>query len=169
MGIVASQITSLTIVYAIVSSCADQRKEQSSTSLAFVRGIYQWHVISSHKGPVTPKMFPFDDFTMEYSGTSMILLLVPGYIRKYLTFVPNNSKQHVSSQWTVNSLWPIDVIWRQGTRTTLAQVMACCLMAPSHYLNQCWPMISEVMWHSPDSDFIENTCNFHHWNEFEIY
>ena len=27
---------------------------------------------------------------------------------------------------------------RQGSRSTLAQVMACCLMAPSHYLNQCW-------------------------------
>ena len=38
----------------------------------------------------------------------------------------------------VNSLWPSDVIWRQGSRWTLAQVMACCLAAPSHYLNQCW-------------------------------
>ena len=26
------------------------------------------------------------------------------------------------------------------------QVMACCLTAPSHYLNQCWLIISEVMW-----------------------
>ena len=35
----------------------------------------------------------------------------------------------------LNSLWPIDVIWRQGSRSTLAQIMACCLTAPSHYLN----------------------------------
>ena len=41
-----------------------------------------------------------------------------------------------------------DVIWRHGTRSTLAQVMACCLMAPSHYLNQCWLIIGEVPWHS---------------------
>ena len=34
--------------------------------------------------------------------------------------------------------------------------MACCLKAPSHYLNQCWLMISEVLWHSPDSNFTEN-------------
>ena len=34
----------------------------------------------------------------------------------------------------VNSLWPSDAIWRQGTRSTLVQVMACCLTAPSHYL-----------------------------------
>ena len=34
---------------------------------------------------------------------------------------------------------------RDVTMTKLAQVMACCLTAPSHYLNQCWfdglPMI----------------------------
>ena len=36
MGAMASQITSLTIVY---STFADQRKHQSSASLAFVRGI----------------------------------------------------------------------------------------------------------------------------------
>ena len=39
MGATASQITSLTIVYSIVYSDVDQRKHQSSTSLAFVRGI----------------------------------------------------------------------------------------------------------------------------------
>ena len=38
MGAVASQITSLTIVYSTVYSDADQRKQQSSASLAFVRG-----------------------------------------------------------------------------------------------------------------------------------
>ena len=42
----------------------DQRKHQSSTSLAFVRGIHQWPVNSPHKGPVTLKMFPFDDVIM---------------------------------------------------------------------------------------------------------
>ena len=34
--------------------------------------------------------------------------------------------------------------WGLATGSTLAQVMAWCLMAPSHYLNQCWPIISEV-------------------------
>ena len=43
----------------------------------------------------------------------------------------------------LNSLWPSNTIWRQGSRSTLAQVMACCLTAPSHYLNQCWLNISE--------------------------
>ena len=40
---------------------ADQRKHQSSMLLAFVRGIHQWQVNFPHKGPVTQKMFPFDD------------------------------------------------------------------------------------------------------------
>ena len=44
----------------------------------------------------------------------------------------------------INSLWPSDAIWRQRSGSTLAQVMACCLTAPSHYLNQCWLIISEV-------------------------
>ena len=39
MGGIASQITSLTIVYSTVYPDADQRKHQSSASLAFVRGI----------------------------------------------------------------------------------------------------------------------------------
>ena len=64
MGAIASQITSLTIVYSIVYSDADQRKHQSSASLAFVRGIHRGPVNSPHKWPITRKMFPFDDVIM---------------------------------------------------------------------------------------------------------
>ena len=64
MGSIASQIISLTIVYSTVYSGADQRKHQSSASLAFVRGIHRRPVNSPHKGPVTRKMFPFDDVIM---------------------------------------------------------------------------------------------------------
>ena len=59
MNAMASQIISLKIVYSTVYSGADQRKHQSSASLAFVRGIHRWSVNSQHKGPVTRKMFPF--------------------------------------------------------------------------------------------------------------
>ena len=65
MGAIASQITSLTVVYLTVSSDADQRKHQSSASLAFVRGIHRGSVNSPHKWPVARKMFPFDDVIME--------------------------------------------------------------------------------------------------------
>ena len=65
MGAIASQVTSLTIVYSAVYSDADQRKYQSSASLAFVRGIHRGSVNPTHKWPVTRKMFPFDDVIME--------------------------------------------------------------------------------------------------------
>ena len=64
MGAMESQITSLAIVYTAVNSDADQRKHQSSASLAFVRGIHRGPVNSPHKGPVTRKMVPFDDVIM---------------------------------------------------------------------------------------------------------
>ena len=47
-----------------------------------------------------------------------------------------------------NSLWPSDAMWRHKSGSTLAQVMA-----PSHYLNQCWLIILGVPWHSLESNF----------------
>ena len=57
MGAIASQITSLTIVYSTVYSDTDERKHQSSASLAFVRGIHRSPVNFPHKWPVTRKCF----------------------------------------------------------------------------------------------------------------
>ena len=65
MSAMASQITSLTIFYSIVYSGANERKHQSPVSLAFVRAIHQWPVNSPRKGPVTRKMFPFDDVIIQ--------------------------------------------------------------------------------------------------------
>ena len=64
MSVIASQITSLAIVYSSVYSGADQRKRQRSASLALVWGIHRRPVNSPHKGPVTRKMFPLDDVIM---------------------------------------------------------------------------------------------------------
>ena len=65
MGAIASQITTLTIVYPTLYSEADQRKHQSSASLAFVRGIHRGSGTSPHKWLVTRKMLPFDDVIMK--------------------------------------------------------------------------------------------------------
>ena len=65
MSMRASQITSVLSVYSNACSGADQRKHQNSASLAFVRGIHQALVNSPHEGPVTWKMFPFDDVIMK--------------------------------------------------------------------------------------------------------
>ena len=87
--------------------------------------------------------------------------------RNYTIFIQENSFENVFCQngghfvqgemsynlkfsmARVNSLGPSDDIWRQRSGSTLAQVMACCLTAPSHYLNQCW-LISNVEWHSSE-------------------
>ena len=68
MGTIASQITSITIVNSTFYSDTDQRKYQSSASLAFVRGIHRIPVNSLHKWSVTRKMFPFDDVIMRIIG-----------------------------------------------------------------------------------------------------
>ena len=61
MSALASQITSVFVVYSTVCSGADHRKHISSASLTFVRGIHRWPVNSPHKGTLTWKMFTFDD------------------------------------------------------------------------------------------------------------
>ena len=53
------------------------------------------------------------------------------------------------------------LVWWHSTGSTLSKVMACCLMTPSHYLNQWWLFISKapllssegiVIWRSEDTD-----------------
>ena len=68
LSVMASQFTSPAIVYPTVYSATHQRKHQSSTSLAFVRGIHQWLVNSPYKGPVMRTMFPFYDVIMMAYG-----------------------------------------------------------------------------------------------------
>ena len=89
MAAKASQITSLTIVYSTVYFGADQRKHQSSASLAFVRAIHRWPVNSSHKWPVTRKMLPFDDVIMSYRSWNGLGTGKSGLVRqthKYLFY-----------------------------------------------------------------------------------
>ena len=57
MSTIASQITSITIVYSTVYSGADQRNHQRFASLAFVWGIHRGPVNSPHKAQVTRKCF----------------------------------------------------------------------------------------------------------------
>ena len=79
MTMLAFQITSLTVVYSIVYSGVNQRKHQSSASLAFVREIHRGPVNFPHKWPVTRKMFPFDDVIMEMTSSGPDALPSPKY------------------------------------------------------------------------------------------
>ena len=90
MSAIASQITSITIVYSTVYSGADQRKHESSASLAFVRGIHRGPVNSPHKCPVTRKMFPFDDVIM--------FMVLSDYVQTFIDhFVGHFAWRHVTS------------------------------------------------------------------------
>ena len=68
------------------------------------------------------------------------------------------------SNQDLNSLRPRDSIWRWRTGSTLAQVMACCLTAPSHHLNQCWLIISKVLRRSCENNFTRDTSAINHQN-----
>ena len=77
----ASQITIFTSVYSTVYSGTDERKLQSSSSLAFVRGIHRWPLNSLYKGPVTRKTSPFDDVIvkrcLQRCGTNSMVATFP--------------------------------------------------------------------------------------------
>ena len=101
MSAMASQITSVWIVCSIVCPSIDQRKHQSSASLAFVRGIYQWQVISYRERPVTRRKFPFDDVIMVHVPDTLAILLIPR--PRYVTRAKQSLGENV-----FNVLWPSD-------------------------------------------------------------
>ena len=69
----------------------------------------------------------------------------------------------------VNSLWPSDTIWRQRSGSTLAQVMACCLTAQGHYLNQYWLIVSNFHWHSYEGNLTQDTLAINQLYYLENY
>ena len=59
------------------------------------------------------------------------------------------------------------LIYWHGSWSTLAHVMACCLMVPSPYLNQCWLITSDVQWQSSEGNFIRDTPTISQWSFLE--
>ena len=123
MGAIASQITSLTIVYSTVYSGADQSKHQSSASLAFVWRIHRGPVNSPHKWPVTRKMFPFDDVIMDRCLTDIDPMVFAIWMIQYWSLVTPNCGVLARSQ------------------SALVQVMDCHLLCANPLTEpmlQCW-------------------------------
>ena len=79
MRTMASQITSLTVVYLTVYSGADNLLHQSSASRAFVQGIHRWAVNSLYKWPVTREMFSFDDVIMQSLAELPVTSIIVAY------------------------------------------------------------------------------------------
>ena len=92
---------------------------------------------------------------------------VKAVIEDMLPGIDANVLEKIAKVSTINSLRPSDAIWRQWSWTTLAQVMACCLAAPNHYLNQCWLITTKVYWHSSDGNSTTDTSAISHQNWFE--
>ena len=66
MGAIASQITSLTIVYSIIDSDAGKKKTSKLRVTGLCEGFHRGPMNSPHKWPVMREMFPFDDVIMWY-------------------------------------------------------------------------------------------------------
>ena len=93
---------------------------------------------------------PQSDFSVSAQATILY--------NKFENYIFKNTSTSPRGQW-VNH-WRVKMksqsllgnsIWRHTSGLTLAQVMAWCLTAPSHYLNQCWLTIKDILWHSPKS------------------
>ena len=82
MSVMASQITSVTIVYFTFYTGIDHSKHQSSASLAYVMGIHWWTVNSPHKWPVTRKIFPFNDAIGVTRWKKPMIILLEGHYFK---------------------------------------------------------------------------------------
>ena len=122
MSLMASQINSLTIVNSIVYSGVDQRKLQSSTSLAFLRGIHWWPVKSLHKGPVTRKMFPFDDVIIYWNIHGLMVILIPiqlNFIQGYSLLKPQRLRL---LQWWNCRLRALTIVSKPESRRRLSEV-----------------------------------------------
>ena len=107
LGAIASQITSLAIVFSTDYLDTDQRKHQSSASLAFVRGIHRRPVKSPHKWPVTRKMFPINDVIMQWIHVIYIPISIPlGHFPGTLGQSCNrlNASEVILESWRCNNI-----------------------------------------------------------------
>ena len=138
MSAMASQITSLTIVYSTIYSGADQRKLQSSASLAFVRGIHRVPVNSPHKWPVKREMFPFHDVIMPVFVPVMAWRLTVDKL----------------NQWWPDSLLHIYVSIAHCVKTSyLLLWLLCCIQSCIH------DKIKEMVENWLAKSRIKQTCN----------
>ena len=173
MTTIASQNTSLTIVYSIVYSDADQRKHQSSASLAFVRGIHRWPVNSPHKRPVTRKMFPLDDVIMYWRVLTVYKLFFALQWRHNELAGVSNHQPHdclpnrlftckSKKTWNSASLlyWTfVRGIHRCSPARPVSQWCRKCLPAMTFQWLSCWKCLSNLLMY---------LCQFSPWLDVTV-
>ena len=143
MGAMASQITSLMIVYSIIYSDAGQRKHQSSASLAFVWGIHRGPANSPHRWPVTRKMFTFDDVIMAFpivpSESKLNMYLDEIHLIRRVQngdhfFVNWVSLSVIPFQWMLSMLRPLSKI----KQFLVGYAIGCDMCKSPDWHNQRW-------------------------------
>ena len=82
--------------------------------------------------------------------------------------IPYLRLHNSQGQW-VNSLCSSGTIWQHRSGSTLVQVMTCCLTAPNHYPNQCWLIISDVMWYPSEGITMRRSKGTNQYNNVENY
>ena len=123
MGMIASQITSLTIVNSTVYWGADQRKHQSSASLAFVQGIHRWLVNSPHNGQLREKCF--------HLMTSSWIKMISTKSRTFCSGL--NVFTHLD--------WMKHLCLNKLVYHWFRYCLTACL-ATNHHPNQCWFIVN---------------------------
>ena len=154
MGPIASQITSLTIVNSIVYSGADQRKHQSSASLAFVWGIHRDRWIPRTKGQLRGKCFHLMTSSW-FAVVSRLLgmLQIHGSSKMPNTLVPpaslqlcnNCARGHHLLCFVGVLLWAIYMIYIRIASLALGQINEC-QSASEATLNNADIQISQICW-----------------------
>ena len=127
----ASQITSLTIVYSAVYSGGDQRKLQSSASLAFVWGIHRDRWIPRTKGQLRGKCFHLMTSSCLHPGTGVVTH--PMYMKNKKYRLSLNGvlcyldDMHISPVYVYFNMftWQLNCIWSNWAKGLIQS--ECCL------------------------------------------
>ena len=109
-------------------------------------------------------------YTWKVSGHNAVKALHKIIFSQILTNEWRNGVNNVEMGFIpINSMGPSDTIWWHRCGSTLVQVMACCLMAPSHYKNKCWLIISETCWYLAEYNFTKTVLDITHYKMVENY
>ena len=170
MTTMASQITSLTVVYSFVYSDADQRKHQSSSSLAFVPGIHRGPVNSPHKWPVTRKMFPFDDVIMIILEQYLLrdkALKISGKSALCSSICSgHHQRKHHSTTLFALCVWKWGILLKKEPVARKSSSWSCMVSLPNNqYLQYCitWDIVCLTQGGRKAIRFISNCYQIQIW------
>ena len=106
-----------------------------------------------------------------YCSPALSHWYIDGLVQNCSNSIANALKklQSCTKPLIFNSLGPNDAIWHWRSWSTLVQVIACCLTAPSHYLNQCRLIMSKILWHSSEDIIIRRFEDNNQHNKIEDY